>query len=205
MLAREVMSSPVVTVAPSTPIPEVAQLLTDRGFTALPVLDDDARLVGIISEVDLLRFPLPPDPRRGPRWLPDRRHPAPRVAADVMSTIVESLIPGADIADAARMMVDEKIRCLPIVDGTNLVGVITRRDLLRCAVVSDDAALRDQINEQLSTIGDPDRWTVTVQAAVADIQDFRDNAHDRDRAQQLAAAVPGIVRADVHHLTPDPF
>lgn len=139
MLAREIMTSPVVTVGPLMPIPEVARLLADRGFTALPVVDDDGRMVGILTEADLLRFPLPPDPRRQHHWLPDRRNPAPRTAADVMSTTVESLTPGADVADAARMMVDEHIRCLPIVDGAGLVGVITRRDLLRCALVRDAA------------------------------------------------------------------
>lgn len=204
MLAREVMSSPVVAVAPSTPIQQVAQLLADRGFSAVPVLDDDRRLVGIISEADLIRFPLPPDPRRQPHWVPDRRHPAPRLAADIMSTTVESLTPGADIADAARMMVDENIRCLPIVDGADVVGVITRRDLLRCSIAHDDTALLHQVNQQLGTLGDADRWTVTVQGGVADISDFRNDPADRDTARRLACAVPGVVRADVRHLTPDP-
>jgi CBS domain-containing protein len=97
-------------------------------------------LLGIASDADLIRFPLPPDVRRQPQWLPDRHRPAPRVVADVMSTTVESMTPGADVADVARMMVDEHLRCLPIVDGTGLVGVITRRDLLRCSLARDDTA-----------------------------------------------------------------
>jgi CBS domain-containing protein len=132
MRAREVMSHPVVTVQMSTSIKAAAQLLVNRGFTAAPVLDDDNRLVGIITEADLIRGALPSDPRIQARWnlnwLPQG------TVADVMSTLVESLTPGADVADAARMMVDERIRCLPIVDGVNVVGVITRRDVLRAAL-----------------------------------------------------------------------
>ena len=54
-----------------------------------------------------------------------------RSVADVMTTCVESLTPGADVKDAADIMVNERIRCLPVVDGYNVVGVITRRDLVR--------------------------------------------------------------------------
>jgi CBS domain-containing protein len=133
MLARDIMSQPVVTVRTSTTIPETARLLAGAGFTAVPVLDDDDRLVGIVSEADLLRSPLPPDRRRQPHRPPGRLDPAPRCVADVMSTIVESLTPGADVADAARIMVDEHIRTLPIVDGQRVVGIITRRDLLKFA------------------------------------------------------------------------
>ncbi|MDQ2737862.1 MAG: CBS domain-containing protein [Actinomycetota bacterium] len=133
MLVREIMSKPVVTVRTSTTIAETAQLLAGGGFTAVPVLDDDDQLVGIVSEADLLRSPLRPDPRRQPDPRPDRVDPAPRFAADVMSTMVESLTPGADVADAARIMVDDRIRTLPVVDGQRVVGIITRRDLLQFA------------------------------------------------------------------------
>ncbi len=132
MRAREVMSHPVITVQISTSITAAAQLLVANGFTAAPVLDEDDRLVGIITEADLIRGALPSDPRVQARWnlnwLPHG------VVGDLMSTSVESLTPGANVADAARMMIDERIRCLPIVDGLTVVGVITRRDVLRAAL-----------------------------------------------------------------------
>jgi CBS domain-containing protein len=134
MLARDVMSYPVVTVQTATTVFEATRVLIDNGFTAAPVIDGDGRLVGIITEADLLRGRITADPRRGGSSPSNRigRHRL-QTVADVMSTPVESLTAGADVADAARMMVDERIRCLPIVDGFQLVGVITRRDLLRVA------------------------------------------------------------------------
>lgn len=132
MLIREIMSSPAVTVSWASSVAHAAGIMRDHGFTALPVIDEDGRLVGIVSEADILDGRVPPDPRR-PR--PDRRpDPARRrrgdTVADVMTTPVESLTPGADAADAADIMLDEGIRCLPVVDGAAVVGVITRRDLL---------------------------------------------------------------------------
>jgi CBS domain-containing protein len=194
MLVREVMSHPVVTVRAWTTIQETARILAGQGFTSVPVLDDDDELVGIVSEGDLLRKALTPDPRRHPHVF-TRPEPRPGIVADVMSIVVQSLTPGADVADAARIMVDDRIRTLPIVDGARVVGVITRRD----------ESLRRDVNRTLEAFGDPDRWTVTVQAAVADVEDFRDSADDRELALRLVSAVPGIVHVDVHHETPDPF
>lgn len=204
MLVREVMSHPVVTVRAWTTIQETARILAGQGFTSVPVLDDDDELVGIVSEGDLLRKALTPDPRRHPHVF-TRPEPRPGIVADVMSIVVQSLTPGADVADAARIMVDDRIRTLPIVDGARVVGVITRRDLLRSSLIRDDESLRRDVNRTLEAFGDPDRWTVTVQAAVADVEDFRDSADDRELALRLVSAIPGIVHVDVHHETPDPF
>jgi CBS domain-containing protein len=203
MQAREVMSHPVVTVTTSTTLARAAGLLCAKGFTALPVVDDDGRLVGIVTEADLIRDRIPPDPRVHGRHL-HARSPA-QLVWDVMTTPVESLTAGADVSDAARMMVDERIRCLPIVDGHGLVGILTRRDLLRMALAHDDRDLTEEICRQLGGVDKPDRWKVSVQAGVADIDDLGANAGDQDRATRLAIAVPGIVQVRVRHQTPDPF
>ena len=63
MEAREVMSRPAVTVSTSASIADAARVLIERGFTALPVVDDDDRLVGIVTEADLIRDRVPADPR----------------------------------------------------------------------------------------------------------------------------------------------
>ena len=70
MLARDIMTRPVISVGTGTSVAEASRLLVDRGFTAAPVVDDDGRLVGIVTEADLLRGRIAPDPRRipsGPR------------------------------------------------------------------------------------------------------------------------------------------
>lgn len=132
MLIRDLMSSPAVTVSRASSVEHAAGIMRSRGFTALPVIDDDGRLVGIVSEADVLDRRVAPDARRqrlaGPE--PASRRRLGSSVADVMTTPVESLSPGSDAADAVDVMLDEGIRCLPVVDGRVVVGVITRRDLL---------------------------------------------------------------------------
>jgi hypothetical protein len=77
--------------------------------------------------------------------------------------------------------------------------------LLRAAVVHDDTELVDEISHQLARVGNPNRWSVSVQAGVADIEDFGSDVDDRKRAARLAAAVPGVVQVQARHQTPDPF
>lgn len=204
MKAREVMSHPVVTVTTSTGVKEAGELMCVNGFTALPVVDGDGRLVGIVTEADLIRDRIPPDPRV------HGRHPhvsslGSSLVADVMTAPVQTLTADADISDAAKLMIDEQIRCLPIVEGARPIGILTRRDLLRAAVVHDDTELADEIYRQLVRVGNPDRWNVSVQAGVADIEDFGSDVDDRKRAARLAAAVPGVVQVQARHQTPDPF
>lgn len=205
MKVRDIMTSPPVTVNSSMPITAVAVLLARRGFTSAPVVDDDDALIGIVTEADLIAGRIRPDPRIHGRVAPPLR-PAVNVV-DVMTTPVESVTAGADVADIAAMMIDERIRCFPVVDGRRVVGVVTRRDML-AAVSRTDVAIRQEINAQLAgapDLGPIDRWQVTVQAGVADIGDFRDRPADRRRVEQLAERVPGVVSVRVDHQTSDPF
>jgi CBS domain-containing protein len=131
MKARDAMSSPVLTVRTIESVDRAAALLCENGFTSLPVVDDDDRLVGIVTEADVIRVHLPAQPQwqAGAPGVDTRR--TGRTVGEVMTSPVESLTPGAEVADAARMMVDQRIRSLPIVDGHGVVGILTRRDVLR--------------------------------------------------------------------------
>jgi CBS domain-containing protein len=140
MKARDVMTQPVVTVLTTTTLAQAAELLATHGFTALPVVEDDGRLVGIVTEADLIKDRMPPDPRR--QYWRTRHSPSASAAVEhVMTTPVESLTPGADAADAVQIMLRQHIRCLPIVDGQQLVGIVTRRDLMRNAFALDNQAV----------------------------------------------------------------
>jgi len=206
MEAREVMSRPAVTVSTSASIADAARIMVERGFTALPVVDDDGRLVGIVTEADLIRDRVPADPRVH-HWRVRSTPASPETVPVgwVMTCPVESLTAGADVADAARIMVDERIRCLPIVDGYGVVGILTRRDVLRAAVARNDRDMEVEIIRQLSGMDNPDRWQVAVQAGVVDIEDSGTDTIDRALASRLAGEVPGVVRVQTRHHTPDPF
>ncbi|SDP39009.1 CBS domain-containing protein [Nakamurella panacisegetis] len=206
MRAREIMSSPVVSVPPDMPVTQASDLLAQRGFTALPVVDEDGRLIGLVTEADLIRDRVAPDPRIHGFASPATGGGRASTVADVMTTSVESFTPGADVADIARTMLDERVRCFPIVDGNAVVGVITRRDLLRSAVSHSDLELERDVTKALAALDDSDRWQVTVQGGVAqvdDVEDGPDSARDDDRARSTAAGVPGIVAATMRHRPPD--
>jgi len=195
------MSHPVVTVTPTTAVVVAARLLCSHGFTALPVVDG-AGLVGIVTEADLIGDPGGPDQRTDDR---PETPPAVMLVRDVMTTPVESLIPGADLADIARIMLDARIRCLPVVDGLRVVGVVTRRDLLRAGLAHSDQELTDEISRRLALVDVPNRWRVSVESGVADIEDYGSDMRMRDRASRLASEVPGVVQVHARHQTPDPF
>lgn len=206
MKVRDIMTSPPVTVTSSMPITVVAELLAGRGFTSAPVVDEDDALIGIVTEADLIAGRIRPDPRIHGRVAPPLG-PSSVSVISVMSTPVESVTAGADVADIAAMMIDERIRCFPVVDGRRVVGVVTRRDML-AAVARTDVAICHDIDALLSAtadLGPNDRWQVTVQGGVAEVQDFRDRPEDRRRVEELAEQVRGVVSVRVHHQTSDPF
>lgn len=204
MRIRDIMVHPVVTVRATAPAAEAAQMLVRNGFTALPVTDDDGNLIGIVTEADLLADNLA---GLGSGSGPASRHgrASAITVAQAMTSPVESLTPGAVAVDAARIMVDERIRCLPIVDGHSIVGIVTRRDLLRAGLTQQDALIADAVQSQLAAFSDPGRWTVYVRAGAVRIEDYVDDPDDRATAKRLAETVPGVAEVTVTHCTPDPF
>jgi CBS domain-containing protein len=139
MLARDVMSSPVITLRPDVSAHAAAALLVSHGFTAAPVVDREHRVIGIVAEADLVRGRIVPD-----GWTVDDL-PEPTVE-DLMTRAPIAMRPDADLADVVALMLDEKIRSVPIVDEGVLVGVVSRRDALRVVahreITSDDVRRR---------------------------------------------------------------
>jgi CBS domain-containing protein len=198
MRACDVMTKDVVSVRPSTTIKEAAKTLGDRGFTALPVIDDDGRVVGVVSEADLVRDRFLTDPRyRGTdvdSSTVDRT--VVEVVGDVMTTPAAVMSQIADIAQVAKTMLADRHRFMPIVDGSVLVGVVTRRDLV-AVLARTDAQIAADVRGKLAAYGGSDRWTVGVREGDVTVQDEFDDATDRHVALVLAEAVPGVVHATV--------
>jgi CBS domain-containing protein len=197
MRAQDVMSRPVVTVQPDQPVKEVAALLAERGFTSAPVVDDDGHLVGMITEADVLRDRIPVDARTR-IWRDEEVEPHPaQTVAEVMSTPAVAVTPGTDASAIARMMLDDHVRAVPVVDGgKGVLGIVTRRDLLR-SIATDDNTVLTAIRSRLARYGASDRWTVTVLDGVVDIVDDFDDATDRHVAQVIAESVPGAAEVRV--------
>jgi CBS domain-containing protein len=125
MKARDVMSSPVITLRPDVPVHLAAALLVSHGFTAAPVVDDQQGLVGIATEADLVREAIVPD-----GWtVEDGQEPT---VAQVMTPAPVTAVPDDDLADVVATMLDRDFRSVPVTDAGALVGIVSRRDVLRC-------------------------------------------------------------------------
>jgi CBS domain-containing protein len=193
MQARQIMTSPVVTVHPATSVREAAALLLEHRITAVPVVDDHDELVGMVSEGDLVGDRFGHDPRSQLRPVEDEP-PGPQTVGDVMTTSVVALGPSADAADLAQTMVGSDIRSIPIVEGATVVGIVSRRDLLR-TLIRDDDAIRAEVLSRLAVYResgeaydvDVDEGAVTIYTDAGEQQ--------RHAALALARTVPGVSAA----------
>ena len=181
MRTRDVMSSPVVTVAPDAPLLEVAGLLVEHGINAVPVVDGAGRLVGIVSEADLL---------------PLEAHmtgtQAARTAGEVMSRSVYTLGEDTDAAAAARLLLRHRLKSAPVLAGDRVVGMVARRDLLRLASRSDDD-IRAELERRLTEeIEDLRRRGVEVADGVVTVDPGAGPLALR-LLEALALSVPGVV------------
>ena len=198
MQSRDVMIKNVVTVTPATTVKDAAALMAARGFTALPVLNADGDLVGLVTEADVVRDRFPHDPRyrctdEAGVARPDDppREPAVTVGA-VMTSPATAMTSGSDVVDLVATMETAGIRSMPIVDGARLVGIVTRRDLVR-TLARDDVSIAAEVCHQLEIYGGPGRWTVDVSGGAVTIRDAFDSDTDLHVATVLAEAVPGVV------------
>ncbi|WP_020658889.1 CBS domain-containing protein [Amycolatopsis benzoatilytica] len=194
MRARDLMSAPVVTVHPWTPAKVAAEILSDHGYTALPVVDDDDQLVGIVTEADLIRGRIPADARS------EHLHPYHPGAIEttvgaVMTTPATGMSSGTDVSDLCQALVDGRIRAMPIVDGSRVVGIVTRGDVVR-VLAREDHAIAADVRHRLEIYGGAGRWKVEVHDGIVRIVDRFDDETDRHVATLLALAVPGVVGAD---------
>jgi CBS domain-containing protein len=186
---REIMSSPAVVVPPDLPVKDAAALLASHGFTCLPVVAGDGRLVGVVGEAELLADRFPPDPRI-PMNEREDRDPG-DVVADVMARHVVTANPQEGVADLLTVLRSANIRSLPVVEDGMVIGVITYRDLVR-ALARDDDVIEADVRRRLNLCGGVGRWRATVQDGEVTIFDERRDPADRTAAIRVAESVIGV-------------
>jgi CBS domain-containing protein len=207
--ARDVMTCDVITVGPDSLVTQAVEVMAERGFAALPVVDEDD-LVGIVSEADVLRDRLLPDPRLHLRRdEPSTRSAPPRLVRGVMTVGVRSVEVTADVADVARIFVHEHVRSVPVLEHGRMVGIVSRRDLLRGLVRSDDSIRTDLLRVVEDYTGELGCWDIAVAAGVATVRRAAGapgiSARVEDRALvELASTVGGVVSIRVLTSLPGP-
>ncbi|RDI68322.1 CBS domain-containing protein [Nocardia pseudobrasiliensis] len=182
MYARDIFSRPVVTARPEMPLSEAITLLTERGFAALPVVDDTDRVLGILSESDALSTGT-----------------ALREAAveAVMTVPVEVVHPDTEVSAIATLMLNHRLRSVPVVEAGILVGIVARRDLLR-ALVRNDAAVETRIRALLDIYaGSRRQWTVRVTDGRAVVGGGFADAAEQRVVSALALTVDGVDHVEI--------
>jgi len=149
MRARDIMTTELVTVAPSTSVSALAQLLVERKISAAPVVED-GKLVGLVSEGDLLHRDEVGTEEQPSWWRELFRSTEDRAkaylkahgqkAGDVMTTNLMTAGPDADVGEIAEIMERHRVKRVPVVDQGRLMGVVSRADLLRLLVKAADHA-----------------------------------------------------------------
>ena len=130
---QDVMTIEVVVAHPTTPVKQVADLLAGHGLSALPVIDGQGRVLGVVSETDL--FGDSQRPAGGP---------VATTAGEVMTSPAVTVSPHATLTEAARRMQADGLKRLPVVAGSGrLIGIVSRADLLRPLVRPDEHISRD--------------------------------------------------------------
>jgi CBS domain-containing protein len=188
---RDVMSSPVVTVPPDMRLKDVADLLVRDEISAVPVVDN-GELVGIVSEADLIPLELAPDPRAHLIPPADRPSHPPKVAAEAMTRVVVALPEDADAAEAGRLMLERRIKSIPVVRGRRVVGIVARRDLLEVLARSDEDIAGDLELLLAVELQAPIPYRTRVRDGIVEFTGPTDPT-SRRLASLLARGVPGVV------------
>ena len=215
MKAADVMVSNVITVRPNDTVQEIARLLLARRISGVPVVGGDGKLIGIISEADLLRRVESGTDRRRSSWLElftasnaqlaaeyVKTHA--RKAEDVMSYPVVTATPDTTLDEIARLLEKHKIKRVPIVDGGKVVGIVSRANLLQGlaslgrkigpARKTSDSAIRRKVVTALSR----EPWVpagqlnVTVHNGVVDLWGFVESSQQKEAIRVAAEIIPGV-------------
>lgn len=205
MTVGDVMTRTVVSVRSWTPLKEVAQLLIERRISGVPVVDDDGTLLGVVSEGDFLMK------EQGARAVHHR--PLARIfgesrasqstmakvgaltAGEAMTAPALTITSGRHISEAAAVMTARGVNRLPVVDDGRLVGIVTRADLVRAYVRSDEelaVTIREDVLLRILWL-DPAQFTVAVHDGVASISGRVERRSTAEMVERAVGMVPGIV------------
>ena len=218
MRARDVMVRAVVTTSPDTTVEKLARLMINLRISSVPVLDGDGRLVGIVTEGDLLRRAETGTERHRSRWSElfssNSRLAAEYIkshakrVADLMTREVVSIDEMATLAEIADLLETKQIKRVPVVHDGRIVGIVSRADLLqvlasggvKTADEDRDRTIRDQLLTKLRS----QKWTdasegrVVVSDGVVHFRGIVGSEAERKALRVAAENTPGVLGIEDH-------
>jgi CBS domain-containing protein len=202
LMVSDVMTTAVITAREATPFKELARIMTEQHVSALPVLDTADRVVGMVSQADLLPKEEHRDDRPG-RWTvafggehASRVKAAGDTAGQVMTAPVVVTRPDATLVEAAKDMARRHVKQLPVVDTDNrLVGILSRADLLKVFLREDEEIQHEVISEILTRVrwADPQRLDVEVREGIVTLSGELEQRSHIPIAVQLTHRVDGVI------------
>ena len=198
----DVMTHTVIAVGRDAPFKEIVQLFDQWKVSALPVLEGEGRVVGVVSEADLLHKEEFRDRDDTSGDLADRIKAGAVTAGELMSAPAVTVHADAPLTEAARIMARRKVKRLPVIDGVGMLqGVVSRGDLLKVFLRPDEEIAEEARTSVLPSLPGTESVTVTVAEGVATL---RGSLPDRGLVPVLARAVRAVegvvdVRTDLSH------
>jgi CBS domain-containing protein len=219
MKAKDVMTSPVVSVEPDTPVLQAVRIMLQRHISGLPVVGSDGRLVGIVTEGDFLRRAETGTQRRRPRWLEflvgpgrmadeyTRSHG--RKVDEIMTAEPLTVTEDTPLEEVVKVMEKRGIKRLPVLRGGNVVGIVSRANLLHALAsvarevkptAASDQAIRDRVVAELAS----QPWApvslinVIVRDGVVELWGTITDERERQAMIVVAENVPGVTTVKDH-------
>jgi CBS domain-containing protein len=212
MKASDVMVSPVITVKPSTPVKEVARMFLENRISAAPVVDDEGKIIGMVSEGDLIHRAEAGTERRPGWWLQllatdealaqDYVKAHARKVGEVMTRRAITATPDTPLHEIAALLEKHSIKRVPIVRDGVLVGVLSRANLIQAVATGrkeldispSDSAIRAKLLAHLNQ----QPWAhtallnVTVNDGVVDLWGLTGSEAERKAIRVAAEATSGV-------------
>ena len=202
MRVKELMTKPAVSIGPEASLKDVATIFVENGITGLPVCDARNHVVGVVSEGDILyKEYAPEDNGGGRRFRWPRRRDAAAIKAkaqyvrEAMTSPPITISPWSSASEAAQLMTEHGVNRLPVVKGDTLVGIVTRSDLVRAFIRSDEEIereLREDVLERTMWL-DRDRVQVDVKRGVVSLAGMLPTRSEKSVLEAMTARIPGVV------------
>ncbi len=211
MRVSEIMTSPVVGIEPSASIADAARLMLNSHFSGLPVVTEDKRLVGVVTEGDFLRRGELGTTRKRPRWLEFLTSAGKEAAEyvqthgrrveEVMSTEPVTISSDASLEELVEVMTSANIKRVPVVDNGRLVGIVARSDLMRAMLrampastpaLGDDRRIAEAVAAELARQPWSSAIRVKVDQGVVELSGSIFDERAREAARVCAENVAGV-------------